>query len=180
REIGHATISPGLVGGSRHVDGLIDTDIENMATDGQQIFALSSGAIYQWQSNTSAWLQLGFYDSRSLSVQDGVVLSGTSNGILRWNGGSFNAVGGGVPAPIGIFPAEFAVTVLPNGDYYGGVRDHLYRMPAGGAWTEIESSFPIANDVVSVLSDGVRAYMSTRQEGVSRWGGTRWRNWRIG
>jgi hypothetical protein len=180
REIGRATISSGLVDWSRHSVGLINTDIENMASDGQQVFALASGAIYEWQENTSAWQQLGFYDSRSLSVVNGTVLSGTSNGILRWGGGSFDAVPGGVPAPIGAFPAEFAVTIAPNGDYYGGVRDHLYRMPAGGGWTEIASTFPIANDCVSILSDGVRAYVSTRQQGVSRWDGVRWRNWPIG
>lgn len=174
--VGVAHLSTGLTDWRERNLGIFVLDIQNLASNGQQVFAHSGGVVYVWRDATAQWdLFGGFGNVHNLIDDHGEVLAGTDFGVYRWNGAGFAPVPGAPVPTAGEIPEP---TVDPVGVHFVGINEVLYEQrPSPDPWLPLATTFPIANDFVNVVSDGQRVYASTRDRGISRWDGIRWRNW---
>jgi hypothetical protein len=179
--IGMAHISTGLSDWRKRNTAIASLNIENLASDGTSIVAHSGSLLYVWRPATQSWQAFGgFGEVQSLSADLGVVLAGTRQGIFRWSGTAWVPIPG-APTPTAVDGDDPEPTIDANGVVFAGLRGDLYEQPASpGPWTVLPRMYPVGNNCVNVIADGVRTYMSTVDRGISRYDGTRWRNWIAG
>lgn len=175
RGAGFSRISSNLTDWRPANAGLPTLAVDQLASDGRDLLALSGGLVYRWNSGTATWVDAGFIGTvHSLRADYGVVLGGSNQGVFRWTGFGFLQVADG---PTSLDPEP---SVDPTGatKHFAGTRSGLWEQPdAPGPWTLYTPPGPPGNGYSNIVIDNSRVYAATRSEGIGRWDGSSWYAW---
>ena len=183
---------------------LISPVIDGLATDGTWVLATGNTVAYVYRGPVTGWETAGDPSVIGQVVRldhgNGVVTASARNGIYRWNP---DAVGPNPNIPYGNWdiiqdgpqyasstapdslPAVYAVISDPvQGATYAANLDGVHVLTPG--CTSCPFTLPpgppgnnITNLALQQTSLGSQVYVITNVEGVGRFDGTRWRNWRV-
>src|SRR5262245_58462032 len=82
RGVGFARTSTNLSDWRKANNGLGDTDVKSLASDGQSLYALTNGTVYIWNAPAARWVSIGFIGIvYNLTDEHGTVLASTSFGL---------------------------------------------------------------------------------------------------
>lgn len=184
RGIGYAHLSTGLADWREAHAGIEDIrrDVEDLVTDGSDLFVVGLGYCYRWRPASADWQFLNGAATSAFGGP-GVMLLGTTTGIARWNGFNVTPLPG-APAPVAKGTDSYVDQVrplqAPDGSVFGASANFLFRESAPGTWVSHEVPCPPDNGLVDIALDGSRVYVTSFSGGVGRWDGARWRNWKSG
>ena len=182
RGIGLAHLSQQL-GDWRPVnDGLIDTDVRSLASDGAALFAHAGGDVYRWRGELGQWVvEPGAGVVHRLTDAAGAVLATGESGAFRWFQSPVDsgwAAVAGAPVANGATGDDPEISLAPDGQAYAALGETLFEAPpTPGAWNAHPlPEGPPGNSLVYVAIEGPRVYVTTDANGVARYDGT-WRYW---
>ena len=173
-------VSQGLNDWAPLLTGLPTARIDQLVSDGRDVFAFSSdpewGVPYQLAG--TMWVrQGGLGGVRSIDADHGTIFVITGAGIFRWNGSAYVAIAG---APISRLVRDGWIepAVAPDGQLYGVNRDGFHEQtPLGAPWTLRRPPQPPGNNIINLAIEGPRVYVNTFSEGVGRYDGAAWKLW---
>lgn len=184
RGIGLARVSTGLSDWRTVNEGVevVRRDIEDMVTNGADVFVVGLGYCYRFRPGTNDWQ---FIDGTATSMfgGPGVMLLGTTSGIARWNGFNVTPLPGAplpVPKPTDGYVDQVRPLQAADGTVFGASANFVYRETAPGTWAAHEIPCPPDNNLVDLELDRSRVYVTTFGGGIGRWDGTLWRQWKAG
>ena len=158
--------------------GLVSTAIVSLATDGVEVFALSSGTTHRWNRGSGSWGVAGGNGSaRRMRADGGRILAVSSLGIFRWSVNSWVSLSG---APVSAASGDGGVemTMDPDGVAFATQAGQLIEQ-SSPAWIARRPPAPIGNSVTNVIVDGTSVYVNMPNFGFSRLRDGVWRNWSI-
>jgi hypothetical protein len=143
-----------------------------LAWDGSTLMTVVGGMPLVFDEAAGSWIPSGGIGT-VLAVSDdrGVIVASSDGGVYRWNGAGWT----GIPGSSGIV----VTTTDETGRLWGANRAGLFEW-TGVVWTLHEPDAPVGNNVQNIALQGSRVYITTFDEGVGRFDGTRWRNWFAG
>ena len=184
RGVGLARVSTGLADWRPAADGLAVTDVQSLACDGADVFALADGVSYRWREDLGRWVaEPGAGVVHRLADAPGAVLASGESGGFRWSrtatDSGWTALAGS-PAAGPQSPEDPEIALAPDGRVFSALSTALEEAPASpGPWAVHPlPDGPPANDLVQVGLDRSRVYLTTLIHGVARYDGT-WRIWPV-
>ncbi len=176
-----ARLTQNLAAWSRADSGIAVRAIDGLISDGDWLFAISGGVIYEWNKDNGVWGALTSTDVSGhmdkLRDDFGTLLAVSPWGLFRWDGAQWNVVANARGSGSGASTSEFGAD--PTGKIFNTHAQVLLEQ-AGDAWISHTPPGPVNNDVQNVLHDGARLWAATFNGGVSRFDGTTWRNFPSG
>lgn len=159
--------------------GLPPGAVAALAAHAGDVLALVSGGVYRFNRATSAWVATPPVGTvYRLSASGSIVLASSSSGIHRWTGSAWQSVAPTLVSTGAGGAAYAATSAAPGGPLYAANASGVATVASPGATPVLASpEVPIENNLMNVYHDGARLYVSTRTSGISRFDGTRWRNW---
>lgn len=156
--------------------GLTNTNIVTLATDGHEVFALSSGNTNRWSMTSKTWgVAAGQGPVKNLRGQFGLLLCTTPTGLWYWHTNRWDPLpgspvtdgttDGGVEC--GSDPARVAIATKGGKIMLQGASSFTTLVPPG----------PVGNNVQNMVVDGSRLWMNTFSEGIARYDGSAWLNY---
>ncbi len=178
--------STGLASWSLADAAFANTAMLALAWDGSTLMTVVGGVPLVFEEADGTWVPSGGIGTvLALSDDRGVILASSEGGVYRWGGagwswihdspGSSSCVVQGSAVCRGIV----VTTTDETGRLWGADRAGLLDW-TGVAWTLHEPDALVGNDVQNITLQGARVYLTTYDEGVGRFDGTRWRNWFAG
>lgn len=167
---------------------LADAVFENTALlalgwDGTTLMTVVDGVPLVFDEEGGSWLSLGGIGTvLALSDDRGVIIASSDLGVYRWSGegwvllpdspGSSSCTVQSNPGCKGVVVTTTDATGRPWGANRSGLFDWV-----GAVRTLHEPDAPVGNNVQNIALQDSRVYVTTFNEGVGRFDGTRWRNW---
>ncbi len=196
RGTGYAHLSALLADWRPANQGLGSTDVQDLASDGRDLFARAGAIVYRYRSDLGQWVAENLPGSvTNLEDDFGVVLAASGSGVLRWGRApveEWTVVGDALALAPGA-AEDPEPTVDESGAYFAAAAEVLYEQaamlpPVSDATGRAASGpppwiahpapeGPPGNDLVQVAPEGPRVYVTTVQSGVGRYDGVGWRNW---
>ncbi len=157
--------------------GLLSTNVLALATDGRELFALSSGATHRWSMTTHTWGVATGQGSVRKMRDDGYgrIYSISATGIWRWSVNQWVLLAGS-PVSVGTDDGGQEFAADPDGVVFSVGAGQLAEQ-SSPTWTVRVPPGPPGNSIQNLLVDGSRVWVNTYAEGVGRWNGTQWRSW---
>ena len=168
--------------------GPADTAVANkallaLASDGRTLMTVAGGVPRVLNETNGSWVRTSDIGTvRALSDDRGVILASSDRGVFRWNGAGWDGIPGSPassscavqsdPGCNGIVVTTTDETGRPWGANRAGLADWV-----GAVRTLHVPDAPAGNNVQNIALQGSRVYITTNNEGVGRFDGTRWRNW---
>ena len=192
RGVGVARISALLRDWRPASQGLPTLDVEAVASDGADVFALAGAEVHRFRLDLGSWESAGIQGPVfELADHGGEVLAASAAGIFVWR---TTPVPGWVQVGDPLLPGPSGAGPVIAGDPLGGVvaarAETLYvqsvvlpsgprRSAAVAAWQpQVAPDGPTTNNLVSVVIEGPRVYSSTFFDGMGRYDGNAWQHWR--
>jgi hypothetical protein len=167
---------------------LADTAFENLALlalawDGTTLMTVAGGVPLVFDEGSGGWISRGGIGTvLALSDDRGVIIASSDWGVYRWSGAGWTLLPDSpsssscavrsIPGCKGVVVTTTDVTGRPWGANRSGLFDWT-----GAVRTLHEPDAPVGNNVQNIALQGARVYITTYNEGVGRFDGTRWRNW---
>lgn len=157
--------------------------MQGLGWDGTTLVAVANDSAWVFLPGTGTWSRRGGIGAvQRVSDGGGTILAGTTLGLYQWTGSAWALVTGAprsydcVPAN-DPFCAGVAVGTFDDaGRLWVAGRDGLHERD-GAVWTLHAPDALVGNDVQNIAVQGSKLYITTFDEGVGRFDGTRWRNW---
>jgi len=181
RGIGLARVSHQLGDWRPVSDGLADTDVRALASDGRALFAHAGADVYRWREELARWVvEPGAGAVHRLTDASGVVLVTGESGAFRWfqtaTDSGWTAIAG-APAATPATRDDPEITLTPDGQVFAALGDTLFEALGSGVWgAHPLPPGPPGNDLRQVVVEGSRVYVTTDHLGVGRYDGA-WRYW---
>jgi Two component regulator propeller len=181
----YSRVSDGLRDWTQVIAGLPDPPVViGLAAGPDGMFALSSGAPFQFNPASGQWEPRGGFGFVSrLSDDGGVILAMSDQGLYRWTSSGWQVANAALISPgscaeAAPCPDLFAATVDAAGLLIAANQNGVWQESAGGgAWSSSVPQSIVGNNIQNLALDGSRVYVATYIEGVGRYDGTTWRNW---
>lgn len=155
--------------------GITNKNVLDLATTGNEAFALSGGIVYRLNRGTGTWAASSPSGTvRRLADDFGVVMCATVDSLSAWTGTRWAALTG---APVADNSARGAIAfgAAPDGKRFAS-RAGTLRIE-GAPWASLSPPGPVGNDVNNIVADGEQVWVATNAHGMSRWTSAGWTNW---
>jgi ligand-binding sensor domain-containing protein len=152
-----------------------NTPMLALAWDGSTLMTVAGSDPMLFDETGGTWVSCGGIGPvRALSDDRGVILASTDWGVFRREGDAWVLI----PGAIGIL----VTTTDETGRLWSANQAKLSSRAGlsdwtAGVWTLHQPEAPAGNSVQNIALQGSRVYITTNNEGVSRFDGARWRNW---
>lgn len=160
-------------------EGLLDTDVKALATDGTVVLAMTSNVVMRFERGSGWVLATPFSTVRRLSDQGHKMMCATKDSVCAWGADWEWHKIPGAELPAATTGGSTAFATSPDWHIFLFRYGYLYEKGTSW-WTMRALPGPPGNDVQNVLADGSGLWAATFIGGIGKWDGTSWRNWSIG
>jgi hypothetical protein len=163
--------------------GLAVVDVQELASNGPDIFAHAAGVVYRWRDDLLRWEpEPGAGVVHNLTDTRNVVVAAGESGAFRWvhtaTDSSWSPISGApaAPASAGDDPE---ITLAPDGRAFAALGEIFYaETGTPGLWTQHPApDGPPGNNLIQLGLEGPRVYVTTQSQGIGRFDGRTWRHW---
>ena len=178
--VGFARLSTGLQDWQPAQTGIDPTrfDIEDLASDGRDLLAVSVGYAYSYNWGTRAW-QFRLGNAITAQSSRGMVFVCSDTAVHRWDGSTLVPLPGSprpIPKPSDGVKDYLRAAQDPAGLVFAGTANTLYEQVPSGPWAPHVVESPPDNSIVNFSLRGSELYL-TALGGIGRFDSRGWRGW---